>query len=70
MLERDEVPSVVSDALKAKRPMFRPKSVASVADQGSLTYVFSGEDEEGKEIEVSVSSDGKTITIGDDDDED
>jgi hypothetical protein len=69
-LELPEVPSVVSDALKAKLPMFRPNSVASVADQGNLIYVFNGQEKEDKEIEVSVSSDGKTITIGDDDDDD
>ena len=69
-LELNEVPSVVSDALKAKLPMFRPKSVASVADQGNLVYVFNGEEKEDKEIEVSVSADGKTIAIGDDEDDD
>jgi hypothetical protein len=69
-LELDEVPSVVSGALKAKRPMFRPSSVASVSDQGNLVYVFNGKENEDEEIEVSVSSDGKTITIGDDDDDD
>jgi hypothetical protein len=68
-LELNEVPSVVSDALKAKLPMFRPNSVASVADQGNLAYVFNGKEDEDKEIEVSVSADGKTITIGDDDDD-
>ena len=68
-LELHEVPAVVSDALKAKLPMFRPNSVASVVDQGNFTYVFNGEEQEDKEIEVSVSADGKTITIGDDDDE-
>ena len=68
-LELNEVPSVVSDALKAKLPMFRPSSVASVAEQGKLIYVFNGEEKEDKEIEVSVSADGKTITIGGDDDD-
>jgi hypothetical protein len=69
-LELSEVPSVVSEAIKAKLPMFRPHSVASVADQGAVTYVFHGEEKEDKEVEVSISSDGKTITIGGDDDDD
>ena len=69
-LELGEVPSAVSEALKAKLPMYRPHSVASVAEQGAVTYVFQGEDKGDEGMEVSISADGKTITIGDDDDDD
>jgi hypothetical protein len=69
-LELGDVPSVVSEALKAKLPMYRPHSVASVAEQGAVTYVFQGEEKEDEETEVSISADGKTVTIGDDDDDD
>jgi hypothetical protein len=67
-LRLDEVPSIVSDALRAKRPAFRPTSVASVAEQGMVLYVFEGEEREGEGIEVSVSPDGKTVAVVDDDD--
>jgi uncharacterized lipoprotein NlpE involved in copper resistance len=69
-LELGEVPPVVAEALKAKLPMFRPHSVASVAEQGAVTYVFHGEEREDEEMEVSISSDGKTVKIGGDDDDD
>jgi hypothetical protein len=68
-LELGEVPAVVSDALKAKLPMYRPHSVASVAEQGVLIYVFQGEEKEDEGMKVSVSADGQTITIGNDDDD-
>ena len=68
-LEIYDVPSVVTDALKAKRPMFRPDSVALVDEQGSVAYVFEGK-EGGDEITLSVSPDGQTIkVVSEDDDE-
>jgi uncharacterized lipoprotein NlpE involved in copper resistance len=69
-LEVFDVPSVVIDAIKAGRPKFRPSSVALVDAQGSVAYVFDGK-EDGEEITLSVSLDGKTITVvHDNDDED
>jgi hypothetical protein len=68
-LEIFDVPSVVIDALKSKRPMFRPDSVALVDEQGSVAYVFEGK-EGGDEITLSVSPDGQTIkVVSEDDDE-
>ena len=67
-LEVFDVPSVVIDALKARRPMFRPDSVALVDAQGSVAYEFEGK-EDGKGITLSVTFDGKTITVVNDDDD-
>jgi hypothetical protein len=69
-LKLDEVPSVVSDALKRKQPMFRPESVALVNDQGSMAYLFEGKDSKDEGIKVSVSPDGKTITVIHEDEDD
>lgn len=68
-LELDEVPPVVSVALKAGLPAFRPGSVAMVAEQGAVVYLFEGRKED-EEIRVSVSPDGKTVAVVEDDDDD
>ncbi len=65
-LEVFDVPSAVIDALKAKRPMFRPDSVALVDDQGSVAYVFDGKEGDGVEVTLSVSPDGKAVAVVDD----
>ncbi len=68
-LEIFDVPSVVIDALKAKRPMFRPDSVALVDEQGGVAYVFDGKEGGDEGITLSVSLDGKTIKVVSEDDE-
>jgi hypothetical protein len=69
--ELSEVPGVVSDALKAKLPTFQPERVQSVTENGKLVaYLFvrsEGTDDE--EMEVTVSVDGKTVTVGDEDED-
>ena len=69
-LKIEEVPADVSAALKARLPNFAPESVVSIADKGVVVrYEFEGKglDDESK---VTVSADGKTIKVGDDDDDD
>jgi len=70
-IELPNVPAVVTDALKAKQPAFRPERVRSVTEDGKLVaYLFiRSEGTDGEEMEVTVSADGKTVTVGDDDDD-
>jgi hypothetical protein len=70
-LERSEVPAVVSDALKAKQPTYKWQRVRSVTEKGQVvSYLFVGsEGTDGEEMEVKVSADGKTVTVGDEDDD-
>lgn len=70
VLHLDEVPAIVSDALKAKRPLFLAASVESVARQGVVTYVFEGDEQDDEEMKISVSSDGKMVAVAKDEDED
>jgi uncharacterized membrane protein YkoI len=64
-----EVPGVVTDALKAKLPKFKPEEVKSIAKEGKVvSYEFEGDDEKGKEIEVYVDADGKTVKVEEGDD--
>jgi hypothetical protein len=70
-LERSEVPGVVSDALKARLPTFQPERVRSVIESANvIAYMFiRSEGADGEEMEVTVSADGKTVKVGDDDSE-
>ena len=69
-LDLPEIPGVVSDALKAKIPAFRPESVMSVTENGRLVaYAFLGTGPDDEEMEVSVSADGKTVKVEDEDDD-
>jgi hypothetical protein len=64
-----EVPEVVINALKAKLPKFKPEEVESVAKEDKVVgYEFKGDDEKGKDIEVYVSADGKTVKVEEDED--
>ena len=64
-----EVPGVVTDALKAKLPKFKPEEVKSIAKEGKVvSYEFEGDDEKGKEIEVDVDADGQTVKVEEGDD--
>jgi uncharacterized protein YfaA (DUF2138 family) len=60
----DEVPSVVVEALKAKRPAFKP-SVVEAIYQGQnpqpACYGFEGTDGAGNPIEVYITADGRTF---------
>jgi uncharacterized membrane protein YkoI len=64
-----KVPGVVTDALQAKLPKFKPEGVKSIAKEGKVvSYEFEGDDEKGKEIEVYVDADGKTVKVEEGDD--
>ncbi|MEO6807630.1 MAG: PepSY domain-containing protein [Isosphaeraceae bacterium] len=59
-----DVPAVVTAALKAKHPKFKPESVESVAKNGKVVaYEFDGDGPNGEDVEISVSADGKTVNI-------
>jgi hypothetical protein len=63
----DEVPAVVTAALKAGRPGFAPTRVEAVyqAQQSRpVCYGFEGQGADGKKIEVYLSADGKTFLNG------
>jgi hypothetical protein len=67
-LELDDVPAVVSNALKTSLPNFTPDSVVSVSEGGKvITYEFEGDGLDNDETKVSVSADGKTVKVGDED---
>ena len=67
-LEINEVPAVVSDALKARFPEFHPESIMSVTENGKLTgYAFLKGEADDEEMEVFVSVDGKIVKVDDDD---
>jgi hypothetical protein len=70
--ELSDVPAVVADALKARLPAFKPERVRSVTESGKLVaYLFMrAEGADGDDMEVTVSADGKTVSVGDDDDDD
>jgi hypothetical protein len=60
----DEVPSAVVEALKSKRPDFRPTRVEAIyqaQNPAPVCYGFEGADGAGKSIEVYVTADGKTF---------
>ncbi len=57
-----KVPKVVLDALKAKGKGFKANMAEEVRKGGKLTaYEFDGKDKDGKDAEVTVSADGKTV---------
>ena len=63
-----KVPKVVLDALKAKGKGFKASSAEEVRKDGKLTsYEFDGKDKDGKEVEATVSADGKTVEFEDED---
>jgi uncharacterized membrane protein YkoI len=65
-----DVPAVVTQALKARRPNFDAEEVVSVArDCKIVAYEFEG-DEGKKEYEVSVSADGKDVKATEEKEED
>lgn len=58
----DDVPPVVASALKARMPRFKPDVIEEITKNGKVvSYGFEGEDAEGKEVEVYLSADGKTV---------
>lgn len=63
-----EVPKVVTSAVAAKMPKFKPRVVIEVRQEGEVTdYVLSGIRPRAKtEIVIVVSADGKEIDIDDD----
>ena len=66
-VELAQVPKVVLAALKARMPRFRPEDAMAVFEGGKVTgYEFSGTGPGGKELEVWVSADGKTVEEEDD----
>ena len=66
--ELNEVPAVVSDALRARFPEFRPELVMSVTENGKLVgYAFLKGERDDEEMEVFVSVDGKMVKEADDD---
>jgi hypothetical protein len=68
-LELEDVPAVVSNALKASQPRFTPDSVVSISEGGKVvTYEFDGDGLDNDETQVSVSADGKTVKVGDEGD--
>src|SRR5262245_27752339 len=59
-----EVPGAVLAALKDKMPHFKPAKVEAIyqAEKAQPTsYGFEGKDADGKEIEIYISADGKSI---------
>ncbi len=67
-LELNEVPAVVSDALKVSFPEFHPESIMSVTENGKLVgYAFLKGEADDEEMEVFVSVDGKIVKVDDDD---
>jgi len=69
-IEMNEVPKIVSSALKAKMPTFLPVEASTIHKDGKLVwYAFEGKDEKGAELDVLVSPDGKTVKLDDDDDD-
>jgi hypothetical protein len=59
-----EVPSAVTEALKAKMPEFKPTLVEAIyqAEQTNpACYGFEGKDAEGRLIEIYISADGKAF---------
>jgi len=67
-LEPNEVPAVVSDALKVSFPEFHPESIMSVTENGKLVgYAFLKGEADDEVMEVFVSVDGKIVKVDDDD---
>jgi uncharacterized protein YpmB len=67
-IELNEVPKVVSNALKAKMPGFQAIEASTIHKDGKLVwYGFEGKNAKGEELDVLVSPDGKTVKEDDDD---
>jgi hypothetical protein len=62
-IQADEVPKVVSDALKANKPDFTPKVYKAVGtkENETLYYRFEGELPGGKKTVMIVRTDGKKV---------
>jgi hypothetical protein len=62
-----EVPDVVRNTLKTRWPDFKPKEVKAVTRQdGTQGYEFEQSKAGGKEFEVFISGDGKTVDLQED----
>jgi hypothetical protein len=60
----DEVPVAVREALNSRVPQFQPKQVEAIYQAGNASpvcYGFEGTDATGKEVEVYISADGKSV---------
>ncbi|MCI0704977.1 MAG: hypothetical protein L0241_28285 [Planctomycetia bacterium] len=60
----EEVPLVVRDTLNSRLPQFTLKQVEAIYQAGNakpVCYGFEGTDATGKEVELYISADGKTL---------
>jgi uncharacterized membrane protein YkoI len=65
-----QVPRVVLDALRAKARGVKVENAEAVTRDGRLVaYEFEGENAEGDDVEVTVTTDGRSVTIDVDDDD-